>query len=77
MVDNKALTREEKRRFTNMKNAMSDILQALENEYDLEFVTNLRKRVERSKSKEELRFIMDGMMVIAGFANPLGSNLEE
>lgn len=70
MGNNNTLQKEEARRFTNMKNSMLDILEALEHEYDLAFVSNLRERVEASKSQEELRIIMDGMLVIAGFSSP-------
>jgi hypothetical protein len=69
-MENNTLKKEESRRFMNMKNSLLDILEALEHEYDLAFVANLRNRVKKSKSKEELRLIMDGMLVIAGFSNP-------
>lgn len=61
---------EHKRSFDNMQGALLDIMQALEHEYDLEFVKSLRLRVENSKTKEELRLIMDGLLTIAGFAGP-------
>jgi hypothetical protein len=67
---NNTLEKEEARQFSNMKGAMMDILEALEHEYDLDFVKSLRVRVKRSQNKEELRLIMDGMLVIAGFAAP-------
>lgn len=66
----KVIQKEQNRCFENMQGAMLDILEAIELEYNLQFVSSLRSRVEKSKTKEELRLIMDGMLVLSGFANP-------
>lgn len=62
------LIEEDKRRFVNMREAMIDVLVELERQGDLRFTKKLKKRALESRSMEELRFVMDGMLVLAGFA---------
>ncbi len=58
----------EKRRFVNMREAMLDVLISLDYESDnLRFVRKLKKRVLESRSIEELRLIMDGILALSNF----------
>ena len=59
---------ERKRRFVNMREALIDVLVTIEKQHDEKFAKKLKKRTVDARSEEELRFIMDGMLVLAGFA---------
>jgi len=59
---------EAKRRFVNMREALIDVLVTIERNHDEKFAKKLKKRVIDSRSEAELRLIMDGMLVLAGFA---------
>ena len=61
------LFEEKKRRFVNMREALIDVLTTIERDHDEKFAKKLKKRTVDARSVEELRFIMDGMLVIAGF----------
>ena len=63
-----AAAHERKRRFVNMREAMLDVLVTIEKEHDQRFAKKLKRRVLDSRSEEELRLVMDGMLVLAGFA---------
>lgn len=58
---------EEKRRFVNMREGLIDVMVCLEREYDMPSARRMKKRVLDSRSTEELRLIMDGLLVVAGF----------
>lgn len=62
------LAEEEKRRFTNMRETVLDVVVALERENpDGKFAKRLKKRALMARSEEECRLIMDGLLVLAGF----------
>ena len=62
------MAEEDKRKFVNMRETLIDVLVDLDREEGLKFARKLKKRVIDSRSSEELRLIMDGMLVLAGFA---------
>ena len=68
-MDHKAiLAEEEKRRFTNMRETVLDIVVDLErNHPEMKFAKRLKKRALMARSEVECRLIMDGLLVIAGF----------
>jgi hypothetical protein len=59
------LAQEEQRRFSNMQSSLIEVLEALDRE-GFRFAKRMIDRAYDSRSEYELRFIMDGMMVIAG-----------
>lgn len=63
----KVLADEKRRRFVNMREALIDVLVTIEKDHGQKFATKLKRRVLDSRSEEELRLIMDGMLVLAGF----------
>jgi len=68
MAHEKAMADEKKRRFVNMREALIDVLVTIERDHDEKFARKLKKRTLDSRSEDELRFVMDGMLVLAGFA---------
>jgi hypothetical protein len=62
------MANEEKRRFVNMREALLDVIVSIErNHPDMKFSRRIKKRILESRSEAELRLIMDGMLVLAGF----------
>jgi hypothetical protein len=69
MEHKRTLAEEEKRRFVNTREAVLDVLVAIEREHtEMKWARKLKKRVLESRSESELRIVMDGMLVLAGFA---------
>ena len=69
MENRRIIAEEEKRRFVNMREALLDVVVTIERDHsEMKFAKRLKKRVLESRSEEELRLIMDGMLVLAGFA---------
>ena len=58
---------DEKRRYLNMRETLLDVLMDLERECDLNFAKQLKRRALDARSINELRMIMDGLLVLAGF----------
>lgn len=67
MAHQNTIMDESKRRFVNMREALLDVIVELDREHNQKFAKRLKKRILESRSEEELRIIMDGMLVLAGF----------
>lgn len=59
---------ERKRRFVNEREMLLDVVISIEKEYEEKFAKKVKKRILESRTSEELKLIMNGLMVLAGFA---------
>jgi hypothetical protein len=67
MDHKQVLADEERRRFVNSREALIDVLVAIEKDHsEMKWAPKLKKRVLAARSENELRLIMDGMLVLAG-----------
>ena len=64
----KAIVDQECEEYANMREIALDILFALKRE-GFGFANRLKDRVIQSKSKEEIRLAMDGLLVLSKFSN--------
>lgn len=67
--ENKALAEvdEKKRQFVNTRETVIDVLIEMDRQHNLKCAKKLKKRAVDSRSLNELRFIMDGLLVLAGY----------
>jgi len=61
------MAEEECRRFVNSREILLDVVMELERGQDEKFARKLKKRALEARSEQELRMVMDGLLVLAGF----------
>lgn len=59
---------EKKRQFVNTREAVIDVIIEMDRSHGLKCAKKLKKRAVDARTVEELRLIMDGLLVLAGYA---------
>lgn len=58
---------ERKRQFVNTRETVIDVLIEMDRQHNLKCAKKLKKRAVDSRTIDELRVIMDGLLVLAGY----------